>query len=415
MANEKNANPIKGTIEPVPNLPTHVVIYKITWSPYWWTRCYTPQKRYVIRSTKVTGKREAQAFARQLYIDSLTNNIAVAKTNPKTMAAVVESLLREEQANAKPSLYKKDKNMLTNSVMPHFGTKLLTDVTHAELTDYLGKLNQKGLAPATKKHHMGLISKVFSHGIKLGVIHNKPAFPKLGQKLATKEKRDYLTLAEYRHLGNTIIGMWKRGASYRGTPISLEHKLMVNFMVNSFIRPADLTVLKHKHVQRAVDGRTKWLILNHPGTKTTADSVHTMPKCTAYYDQLLKFRNGQHCSPDDYLFFPEFENRETGIRKLGKLFAAVVKESKLRETTGKNISLYSMRHTSLMYRILYSDVDVLTLAKNARTSVQQLQDFYLAHLTTDQARRRLHGFVDKASRQSSDRATVTTKLSSSVR
>ena len=407
MANAKNANPIKGSIEPVPNLPTHVVIYKISWSPYWWTRCYTPQKRYVIRSTKTTGKREAQAFARQLYIDSLTNNITAAKTNPKTMAAVAESLLREEQANAKPSLYKKDKNMLTNAVMPHFGTKLLTDVTHADLTEYLGKLNQKGLSPATKKHHMGLIGKVFSHGIKLGVIQNKPAFPKLGQKLATAEKRDYLTLSEYKTLSNTIIRMWRNGVKYRGTPITLEHKLMVNFMINSFLRPGDLAVLKHKHIQRASDEKSRWLILNHPATKTTADPVHAMPRTTRYYDELLKFRNGKHSSPDDYVFFPEYENREHGIRKLGKLFAEIVKESKLRELTGKRIDLYSLRHTSLMFRILYSDVDPLTLSKHARTSVAVLEKFYLSHLTTDQARRRLHGFAKKANRQSSDRATRT--------
>lgn len=388
-----NANPIPGTIEAVPHMPSYVVIYRIPSSKFYWARVWTPSKRYVIRSAKTTSKREAHVFARQLYIDSITNNLTVAKSNPRTMAAVAESLLAQEKANAKPSLYNKDRNMLNNSILPEFGTKLLTDVTHADITEYLGKLNQKALSPATKKHHIGLIAKVFNHGIKLRVIDSKPPFPKLGGKLKTKEKRDYLTISEYRHLNRTILRMAQARETYRGTPITLEHKLLVQFMINSFLRPTDLKFLKHKHIRRMKDENSKWLILSHPATKTTADDVHTMPNAAKYYDQLLAFRAGKHCDPDDFVFYPEYENRETGQAKLGKMFRKMVNESELEKTTGKNIVLYSLRHTSLMYRILYSDVDVLTLAKNARTSIQQLQDFYLSHLTTDQARRRLHSFT----------------------
>lgn len=388
-----NNTPVKGTIEAVPHLPDYVVIYRIQSSKFYWARVWTPEKCYAIRSTKTTSKREALVFARQLYIDSITNNLIVAKTNPKSMVAVADSLLLQEKANARKSLYVKDKNMLANSILPHFGTKLLTDVTHADLTEYLAKLNEKGLSPATKKHHMGLIGKVFSHGISLRVIHYKPMFPKLGEKMRTALKRDYLTIKEYRHLNKTIVDMEKRGVKYRGTPFTREHLLLVKFVVNSFLRPTDLKVLRHKHVQRMKDGKTQWLVLTHPATKTTADPVHTMPRALVYYDELLAFRNGKHCSPDDFVFYPEFENRETGQAKLGKMFAAIIKESRLEQMTGKNLPLYSLRHTSLMYRILFSSVDPLTLAKNARSSVDQLEKFYLAHLTTDQARKRLHSFL----------------------
>ena len=89
---------------------------------------------------------------------------------------------------------------------------------------------------------------------------------------------------------------------------------------------------------------------------------------------------------------PEFENRTTAMGKLGKIFAEIFKQSKLEETTGKNLTLYSLRHTAIMYRLEKGDVDSLTLAKNARTSQAVIEKFYAAHLTTEQARVRLHSF-----------------------
>jgi hypothetical protein len=48
-----------------------------------------------------------------------------------------------------------------------------------------------------------------------------------------------------------------------------------------------------------------------------------------------------------------------------------------------------------MFRLIYSQVDTLVLAKNARTSQAVIEQFYGAHLTTAQARKQLHSFIDK--------------------
>ena len=101
------------------------------------------------------------------------------------------------------------------------------------------------------------------------------------------------------------------------------------------------------------------------------------------------------------------ENRTTAMSKLGKLFAMIFKQSKLEETTGKNLTLYSLRHSAIMYRLEKGDVDSLTLAKNARTSQAVIEKFYAAHLTTEQARVRLHSFTDE--REAQTRRTTTSK------
>jgi integrase len=407
------ANPIKETITPVPRLPTHVVIYRISASPFWWARCYTPERRYKIKSTKTTDKRVAFAVARQMFHDSLTNSAPTTTVAPKTFKAVALSLLEQEKASSKKSLHTNDESKFNTLIFEHFGNVFLQDISHNDLIKFIAALRDRNLAPATKKQYVSLVNKVFRHGVSLGAIDRMPVFPKLGEPNTTAEKRDYLTWNEYLTLSKTITKMEKNGAAYRGTKITSEFKLLANFMINSFIRPSDLRVLKHKHVQRRHDPATKtrWLTLGHPATKTTAEPVQTMPSAVEHYDALIDFRrrevttgnvSNSFLAPDDYLFMPQYTNRDTAMEKLGKIFSRIVAESGLRETTGKRVTLYSLRHTALMYRLIKSDVDNLSLAINARTSESQIAKFYGSHLTTEKARIKLHSFASGHARRNTN-------------
>ena len=51
---------------------------------------------------------------------------------------------------------------------------------------------------------------------------------------------------------------------------------------------------------------------------------------------------------------------------------------------GQARSLRSLRHTAIMFRLLYGKgIDLLTLARNARTSVKMIEDFYASNLTAE--------------------------------
>ena len=128
-----------------------------------------------------------------------------------------------------------------------------------------------------------------------------------------------------------------------------------------------------------------------------------MPAAAGYYDDLLALRREHakknlapkpYLDPDDYLFLPQFENRESAIGMLGRIFGYIVEQSGLGTKTGKHFTLYSLRHTAIMYRLMNSEVDSIALAKNARTSQAVIERFYGAHLTTEQARKSLHSFID---------------------
>jgi hypothetical protein len=126
-----------------------------------------------------------------------------------------------------------------------------------------------------------------------------------------------------------------------------------------------------------------------------------MPNAAVTYKELVDFRktqvDNQYLGPDDYLFLPQYTNRSTAMEKLGKIFALIIKTSGLEEKRDKNLTLYSLRHTAIMYRLINSDIDSLALAKNARTSQAVIERFYGAHLTTEQVRKKLHSFRQRDS------------------
>jgi len=52
------------------------------------------------------------------------------------------------------------------------------------------------------------------------------------------------------------------------------------------------------------------------------------------------------------------------------------------DANGESRTLYSLRHTCIMYRLLYGEgVNTLVLARNARTSVEMIDRFYAKPLS----------------------------------
>jgi hypothetical protein len=51
---------------------------------------------------------------------------------------------------------------------------------------------------------------------------------------------------------------------------------------------------------------------------------------------------------------------------------------------GQTRTIYSLRHTAMTLRLLYGkNIDLITLARNARTSVDMIERFYSSNLTAE--------------------------------
>lgn len=384
--------PIRSTIEHIRGYPTTLVIYKIPASRYFWVRFYFAG-RYRIKTTKTENKVEAKRFAEKFYKEILLDSSVTVKSNKVNAFSVVGNLFfRSTEKNTNTSTYRSDYNRYQQHLLPFFKQQDVDTITNAQLNQFVEELKGTGIKPATIKHHIVILRKILKFAIANDQMRSLPVFPRITGKLQTSQKRDYLTKEEYELIVETAEDLAEQQVKVRNLPLTLQMKYLIQFMVNSFIRPSDLRVIKHRHVKKMTDGDEEWLSLSHPATKTNANEVQAMPVTVGIYDKLCQQLAAENLptKPDDFLFFPDIKNRNRAMEIISRQFKEIVDASKIEETTDKKIVLYSLRHTAIMFRLLIGGVDTLILSRNARTSQNMIDKFYAAHLTTDQVRKQLH-------------------------
>ena len=73
-------NPIKETMQTVRGYPSTLVIYKISASRFYWSRCYFNGK-YKVKTTKSENVKSAKEFAAKFYKDTLLSSITTKSSN----------------------------------------------------------------------------------------------------------------------------------------------------------------------------------------------------------------------------------------------------------------------------------------------------------------------------------------------
>lgn len=402
--------------------PSTLIIYKTNASKYYWVRFFFNGKNR-IKTTKCENSKDAKTFAIQFYKENLLDTSASKQSNKHSAFSVVANLFFEStERNSNTKTYQSDINRYKQNILPFFKQQDIDTITNAQLNEFVEELHKTKIKPATIKHHIVVLRKIMKFAIANQLMPNLPVFPRITGKLQTSVKRDYLTKDEYEKVIQTAEKLADKKVKVRTQVITLQMKYLIQFMVNSFIRPSDLRVLKHKHIKKKGAGKDTWLTLNHPATKTNANEVQAMPATVGIYAsqvQQLKDEN-LPVKPDDYVYFPQIrDNRTTAMEVISRLFKKIIEESKIEEKTGKKITLYGLRHTAIMFRLIIGNVDTLVLSRNARTSQNMIDKFYASHLTTDQVRRQLHNIPYKevvkktpAKKTASKKTTLKKEMSS---
>lgn len=389
--------PIKSSIQTISGYPKKLVIYKTAASRYYWTRVYF-NSRYHIKTTKTEVIKDAKKFAVRFYEEVLSSAHHDKKSDTsKSFATVARHFLDTQSKNAKHTTHRNDEARFKSDLLPVFGEQDISTITNSQISQLLDRLRNRGLSPATQKHFLVVLSKIMKFAVEHNLMMRLPTFPKVSGRLKTATRRDYFTYQEYESLCDEAQRCAENEVIVRGVPITLELKYLFQFMVNSFIRPSDLRVIKFKHLQLRKDGKEQWYELTHPATKTNANAVQAMPATVGIIKKLVAFKKsvGQGIGKDDYVFFNDYKIRDTAMAVIARQFREVLKRTSLEESTGKNLTLYSLRHTAIMIRLEKGMVDTLVLARNCRTSQAMIDQFYAQHLTTDQVRRQFHSFVKK--------------------
>ena len=388
--------PIKESIHTIRGYPSKLIIYKTDASKYFWTRIYFNNK-YQYKSSKTTSLADAKKFAVKFYEQVLvTANTERTSDKTKSFAVVASRYFESVEKTTTKTVHRTDLSRYKTDILPVFGEQEIDTITNAQVSVLINRLKERDLSVASIKHYLVVLRKILKFAVANDLMQHLPLFPQVKGRLVTAQKRDYLTQEEYEELVASAEKLAKDEVVERGVLITDEMKYLIQFMVNSFIRPSDIRVLKHKHIKKMKEGKDEWLVLNHPATKTNATEVQAMPSSVHIYDRLVEFKKSKkmRLGLDEYVFFAEYPNRHTAMEILGRLFRRILKDSYIEEKTGKNVTLYSLRHTSIMMRLVIGRVDSLALARNARTSQQMVDKFYASHLTTQHVRKQLHAFPE---------------------
>ncbi len=413
-ASRERTVPIPESITPVPGYPRKLVVFKMAASRYWQVRCWIAGKTHK-RSTQSQSLRVAQSFARRFYEQLLAQSNGYGSTehanatrldcsekpacSAHTFAALAAQMMANEQARVDRGEFSAGslqvlQNRLDAHILPRWGQRMVESVTHEELLAFTQYLS-KSFSSITISQYLVAVRKVLSLAVQNGHLDKLPEFPKI--KIVTTP-RGAFTPSEYWEIIRTARRM--TGTRHPNTNNLRKHYKLrkaehlmppdiawaIGFMVNSFIRPSDLKTLKHRHVEVVRNGNI-YLRLTLPETKKHNKPIVTLQPAVRIYEHMCKQRQPLGLSSkDDYLFLPQLRDRNYAHTVLAFYFSWVLEISGLKTGPhGQSRTLYSLRHSAITFRLLYGQgIDLLTLARNARTSVEVINDHYASTVSGEQ-------------------------------
>jgi hypothetical protein len=379
------------------------------------------------RTTKTEIKRDALEAAKRFYDDinhrmhggvtfeGLPIDVNAAEVIP--FRKVTKLLLEFEQAKverrqlAVRSLENIELRM-NKHILPFFGHMDVLSINYKVLDEFLQMLSklEPKLTVSTLSIYMGLVRKVLQHAARHSYLQHIPEFPKVGVE---DKPRGWFNVSEYKILIKASKQLAGKRMECRFNGLGQESTYfcevgekrskddglikrfsmtkdlsdLIVFMVNSYIRPTDVRTMQHKHVE-VIKREWTYLRLTMPPSKGHSFPTTTMPWAVKVYERICRRQEiefGRPIGPEDYVFMPHAGTRDSAIKSLAKQFDIVLALTSLKvSNVGEPRSLYSLRHSSIMFRLMFGRaVDTLTLARNARTSPEMIDRFYAAPLQAE--------------------------------
>jgi hypothetical protein len=406
-------SPIKSSLMRVDGLPKTLKIYRISGSRYWQIRCYF-LGRYTTQSLKTTDIEEAKQLAHEFWSKKLAVGHVVVQahqpvihiSNVKLLHDLIQEVLLSERERVdrdeiRHNSYVMTQIRLEGLVFEFFKDQPLHRVDVVCLEEFVRFLTQKNLAVSTIQGYIAQVRKILRLLHRKNILKSLPVFPSLKSRVTS---RGAFTLTEYKRI--LRISKQLRAETYVDWPHSdrpwikrdyhrmpYEMNGLIRFMVHTFVRPGDIRQIKHKHIE-VVRGSYDYLRLTLPEVKRHNAPTVSLPAAVGIYESLRAYQAARgYGRADDYVFFPEEPNRRLALDVVGWAFNWILKVAALKTGPhGIDRTLYSLRHTAITFRLIYGgNIDLLTLARNARTSVEMIEKFYASTLSAEMNIALIHG------------------------
>ena len=312
--------------------------------------------------------------------------------------AVIQVILAKEKhkvtrQEVTEGTYRMTKVRLETHIAAFFEHTDLRTLNMGSIQRFIDYLSDQELSTPTIVGYIAQLRKVLRYLVEHEHIAQMPLFPKMK---VTQKPRGAFTVTEYAAMlrqSKTLRRhefVWDKPDTrfhikpqYRRMPFEMNG--LIRFMVYTFLRPGDVRQLKHKHIE-IISGKFHYLRLTPPEIKRHKAPTVSLPQAVRVYKTLLAHQTALgYGQPDDYVFFPEEKNRLRCLNTIGWLFNWILNSLGIKAGPhGADRSFYSLRHTAITFRLIFGgNIDLLTLARNARTSVEMIEKFYASTLSAE--------------------------------
>ena len=374
--------------EPIKLLDGSVTLYKRPTSHQWQCRFKLSTGAWHSASTGLDQVAEATTQAIAIYETvkvKLASDLAI-KTRTFRQLATQELAMaaRVVQANPNKRTHVDYIHIYTKYLIPFFGAYQINDITQEQVDDYVAwRISQMGKNPKTytQRRHAGLYKRVIERARAQGLITQHRTIPLLEITGGAAQVRPAFSHQEIDYLLEYMRDWERFGRNQRSNHMRRLCRVYVEFLLGTGIRQGTESmpirwkalqwhwIGEQRYLRIWVSGKTgpRYLIARH-------FVIEALERLIAW--QALPYQNLNaviEAKLDRKVFvFPKGD----APHSLDSVFERLMVESNLlKDATGKNRTLYSLRHTYATFA-LAEGIDIHTLARQMGTSTLMIEKHY---------------------------------------
>ena len=374
--------------EPIKLLDGAVTLYKRHNSHQWQCRFKLTTGAWHSASTGSVQLAEATTKAIAIYETvkvKLASDLAIKTRTFRQLAEQeLAAAARVVHANPNKRTHVDYIHIYTKYLIPFFGAYQINDITQELVDDYVAwRISRMGKNPKTytQRRHAGLYKRVIERARAQGLIHLHRTIPLLEVAGDKPEARPAFNKQEVGYLLEYMQDWERFGRNQRSNHMRRLCRVYVEFLLGTGIRQGTESmpirwkalqwhwIGEQRYLRVWVSGKTgpRYLIAKH-------FVIGALERLIAW--QALPYPNLDaviEAKLDRKVFvFPEGD----APHSLNSVFERLMVESALfKDATGKNRTLYSLRHTYATFA-LADGVDIHTLARQMGTSTLMIERHY---------------------------------------
>jgi integrase len=370
-------------------------VYKRDGSRFWQCSAFLADRNWRV-STKTDSFSEAKDIAEDWYLTLRGKLKAGTLKHERTFRQAAEQFRAEYETlvggERNPVYVEGHWRRLKNYLNPFFGDLGLSEITRAKVQEYRIKRKKdvvrgRNHGPARSTLHQEIVT--LRQVLKTAELHGWiSAIPNLSAPYKTSGKiahRAWFSPEEYKQLYEATRDRVENPRHNRHRNAYVELHDYVLFMANTGLRPDESKRIQFRDVKIVEDRDSGQTILEiDVRGKRGVGFCKSMPGAVHPFNRVKERKR------------PKTTKDATGKEKIDllkpeptdlvfpnthhELFNIILDEQNLKfDREGQRRTFYSLRHTYICLRLM-EGADVYQIAKNCRTSVQMIEEFYASHI-----------------------------------